>query len=126
MYNDHFEVRLGLENFFLYNWKLYLFFSLTVFLPQILLFIFPDWNIPGLGLAFVGIIFMTKLMGDKDRHYLDKARGLAATRLKKRRNKEPKKGEVEILAEEICQARLFAFYFSGALAIALGFLSSVN
>lgn len=119
-------MRWRLEGLFLYHWKLYLFFSLTVFLPQILLFIFPEWNIPGLGLAFVGVILMTKLMGDKDRYYLEKARGLAVERLKKLRKREPKKGEVEILAEKISQARLFTFYFSGALAIALGFLSSAN
>ena|GEM_PF-5153785 len=109
---------------FLFHWKLYLFFSLTVFVPQILLLAFPSGNIPGLGLALAGIVLMTKLMSNNDRYYLEKARKLAEVSLKRQRKKQPKKGEVEILAEKISQARLFTFYFSGALAIALGFISS--
>ena len=113
-----------MRTLFLFHWKLYLFFSLTVFIPQILLLVFSSWNIPGLGLAFAGIVLMTKLMSSNDRYYLEKARKLAEESLKRQRKMQPKKGEVEVLAEKISQARLFTFYFSGALAIALGFISS--
>lgn len=87
---------------------------------------FPNWNIPGLGLAFVGVILMTKLMTLKEKDYLVIARSKALAQLKKARKRDPKKGEVEVLAGKICQARLFAFYFSGALAIALGFMASAS
>lgn len=112
--------------FVFYHWKLYVFFCVFVFTPQILLLIFPQVNIPGMGLAFSGIILMTKLMSSNDKQFLGRARAMALSTLKKTRQSEPRKGEVEVLAKKILESRLFAFYFSGALAIALGLISSMR
>lgn len=115
-----------MQALFLYHWKLYFFFIVSVYIPQLILIFYPSINLPGLGLAFVGVVLMTKLMTIQDKDYLAMARSLALESLKNEYKRSPSKSEIESLAHKIVESRLFTFYFCGALALALGLVANAT
>lgn len=68
---------------------------------------------------------MTRLLGESDKTYKDKARLIAQRQLHQSSQRVPSKEAVESLARKILDARVLAFYLSGALSFGLAYLSTV-
>lgn len=100
------------------HYRLYLSLLAGLVFPLTVLVIFQPVPVESLPFAFMALLVFVRIMSVSDKLYLEQARRQAREILKQQKQKEPRLGEVEVMAQRMVHSRNIVYFVIGGLQLA--------